>query len=580
MRSLYRKYRPLKLADVVGQPQVTEPLAQALKKQNFAHAYLFTGPRGTGKTSVARIFAHAINDFPYSTEDSYVDIIEVDAASNTSVEDIRELTERVGIAPSQGKYKVYIIDEVHMLSRHAFNALLKTLEEPPAHVVFILATTDAYKVPVTITSRAQVFTFKLADPKTMQAHLRKITDAEKFKIDDDALALVVEQGGGSFRDSLSLLDQITALGGDEKITLKKLIQTLGLPEQQRLEQLLEAYTAGDLLRIREVLMDLLATGVKPETIAERLMQHIVQQPTPETLSLLARLPSVTAPFTEAKLLVACAPEIVRPTFTAPPVTTTATTATAATTATTATTATAVISPAAPSATNTTAQTDATTQTASAPTPATQSLAAAPVTSVSTPQADSKPPVVAPAQAVAQAVQFDWPSFVENFHRDHQAIYNQLQKVNFLAAGGILHLFPKKPMVHTILSRDNNLRVINSFLTAQNLTAQVHAIDDEPEEVLGQPAQDASNINYSAAAPVGTPDQGESQSEILEQNPVLTSDHGPNAQTATEQSPADANPDSSHDQASKTDLQAKISEISAIMGKVEEVNDHGDPFAKE
>lgn len=531
MKSLYRKYRPLKLADVVGQPQVTEPLARAIQEQKFAHAYLFTGPRGCGKTSVARIFAHAVNDFPYTTEDSYVDIIEIDAASNTSVEDIRDLTERVGIAPSQGKYKVYIIDEVHMLSRHAFNALLKTLEEPPEHVIFILATTDAYKVPITITSRAQVFAFKLAEPAVMQKHLRKIADTESIKISDDALALIVEQGGGSFRDSLSLLDQIMTLGDEQEITLERLVQILGLPEQKQLENLLAAYTAGDLAKVREILLTLLQTGIKPETVAERLIARIIADPTPESLSLLARLPSVAAPFAEAKLLVACAPEIIRPICTAP---------------------------GAPNATPgaASAATPATPAPAPAPAPAADVATPAP-TPEPAPTAASAPAEVpaaaspAPApQQIAQAVQFNWPQFVESFRRGHQAIYNQLQKVNYLATGGVLHLFPKKPMVHSILSRDNNLRVINGFLTSQNLIAEVHSIDDDPVSLLGQPAADAASADYAAAAAAP---QNSAPAEAPEVAPAT--------------------------QPSSSAFTDKLSEISAIMGRVEEVKDDGDPFAK-
>jgi len=190
-KALYRKYRPKKLAEVVGQEQVTGPLSNALKQGKVSHAYLFIGPRGTGKTSVARIFAHEINEFAYELEDDYVDIIEIDGASNRGIDNIRELREKAAIAPTMGKYKVYIIDEVHMLTKEAFNALLKTLEEPPKHVVFIMATTDAYKVPATIVSRAQTFTFKLADTSVMLDFVKSVANKEKIKIDDAADLFVI-----------------------------------------------------------------------------------------------------------------------------------------------------------------------------------------------------------------------------------------------------------------------------------------------------------------------------------------------------------------------------------------------------
>ena len=158
-QALYRKYRSLKLKDVLGQDHIVSILQRALEKSKIAHAYLLSGPRGTGKTSVARILAHEINGLPYSDETSHIDIIEIDAASNNGVDDIRNLRDKSRVAPVSAKYKIYIIDEVHMLSRSAFNALLKTLEEPPAHIVFIMATTDADKLPATILSRVQQFHF-------------------------------------------------------------------------------------------------------------------------------------------------------------------------------------------------------------------------------------------------------------------------------------------------------------------------------------------------------------------------------------------------------------------------------------
>ena len=308
MKALYRRYRPKTLSEVVGQEQITTVLQNSLKNGKLAHAYLFIGPRGTGKTSVARILAHEINNFPYELEDDYLDIIEIDAASNTGVDNIRDLREKAIIAPTKGKYKVYIIDEVHMLSKSAFNALLKTLEEPPEHVVFIMATTDAYKVPITITSRSQVYTFKLANPSVMLDHLKKIAKQEKINITDEALEIVVKRGGGSFRDSLSLLDQISTLS-DDKIDADLISRALGLPQSEAITNILNGYAAGDIDRIRTQLQELLDSGIKPEIIAENLISDILNNPQPVHLTLLEKLLDVSrSAYPNAKLLLALIPQ--------------------------------------------------------------------------------------------------------------------------------------------------------------------------------------------------------------------------------------------------------------------------------
>ena len=302
-KALYRKYRPTKLADVIGEEHITNVLKNHIDTKKISHAYLFTGPRGTGKTSVARIFAHQINDFPYEIEDNYLDIIEIDAASNTGVENIRELREKAIIAPNTGKYKVYIIDEVHMLSKSAFNALLKTLEEPPEHVVFIMATTDAHKIPITITSRAQTYQFKLADQDTMLKHLKKIAKQEAIDINDDALKIIVKRGGGSFRDSLSLLDQISTLN-NQKITADIINSAFGLPEDSIIDNLCSAYQNADIASVKTTLKQLLISGTKPEVLTEELVKYIIENPSPELLPLLSNLTDIKPPFVEAKLLLA------------------------------------------------------------------------------------------------------------------------------------------------------------------------------------------------------------------------------------------------------------------------------------
>lgn len=274
-QALYRTYRSKSLADVVGQNHITDLLSRALKADRIAHAYLFTGPRGVGKTSIARILAHEINKLPYTDESNHLDIIEIDAASNNGVEDVRDLREKVQIAPVSAAKKVYIIDEVHMLSKPAFNALLKTLEEPPEHVVFILATTDVDKLPATIISRTQRFTFRAISTADAVAHLRTIADAEKIKIDDGALKLIAERGDGSFRDSISLLDQLTSLA-DEKtgITAELIEATLGLAPSTLINELLSAVAKHDPKTVAELLAKTEADGVNAIVLSSQLISAL------------------------------------------------------------------------------------------------------------------------------------------------------------------------------------------------------------------------------------------------------------------------------------------------------------------
>lgn len=396
MKNLYRRYRPLKLGEVVGQDQVIKPLTSALEKKSISHAYLFTGPRGCGKTSVARILAHEVNEFPYQTEDSYVDIIEIDGASNRGIDNIRELREKVAIAPTSGKYKVYIIDEVHMLTKEAFNALLKTLEEPPEHAIFIMATTDAHKVPVTITSRAQTYAFKLADKKTMFDFLKSVCEKEKIKIEDEALHIIVKRGGGSFRDSLSLLDQISTLSSDG-ITKDLVISAIGLPEDEKITELLDSYISQNIVKITTALKQLLSSGIKPEVLVEEMISRIIDDPKPELIPLLSKLPDVKSPFAEAKLLVALYIE----------------------------------------------QSNSPKKDAKIEHP------------VSKEDRTAKPQI----QVQETSINFDWNQFLEKVKAMNDAIYSQLVKASFAVSGNILNIYPNKKVAKTILSRENNRKIL-------------------------------------------------------------------------------------------------------------------------
>lgn len=284
--ALYRKWRPKDFSDLIGQEHISETLSNAINTGKVAHAYLFSGPRGTGKTSTAKILAKALNceHGPTPTpcnqcvccqkinDGSFMDVFEIDAASNRGIDEIRDLRETVKFAPVDGKYKVYIIDEVHMLTTEAFNALLKTLEEPPSHVVFILATTEVHKVPITIQSRCQRYDFKRITKDDILKRLVMITDEMGLNADKDALSVIAIQADGGMRDALSLLDQCLAFTKDE-LTVTQVRKVLGLVGHDWIWQITDALAQKDSQTILTVLDEVIAQGKEIKQLLNELVLH-------------------------------------------------------------------------------------------------------------------------------------------------------------------------------------------------------------------------------------------------------------------------------------------------------------------
>jgi len=288
-----RKYRPSTFADLIGQDAMVQTLTNAIRSDRLAQAYILTGVRGIGKTSAARIIARALNcigtdgnsgptpepcgvceNCTAIAEDRHVDVLEMDAASRTGVDDIREVIDGVRYRPTSARFKIYIIDEVHMLSRHAFNALLKTLEEPPEHVKFVFATTEIRKVPVTVLSRCQRFDLRRVDMKTLKAHFASIAEMENAKVADGALHLIARASDGSVRDGLSLLDQAVSHADQDggEISEDQVRAMLGLADRSRTFMLLEAVMAGEVAQALDLLDQLYREGADPLAILEDLLE--------------------------------------------------------------------------------------------------------------------------------------------------------------------------------------------------------------------------------------------------------------------------------------------------------------------